>query len=268
MVSRRAQGEHLDHREARPTTGLDKLDQRTGWFRDARRASTSTTGRLGPRPVSTSSTTERGGFETLAEQAPQPPRAPPRPPRRPWKTPPVSWNSRRNAWPIAVVADALVVLVFAAVGPLEPPRVGGDSPVCGTPPGRSSSVRRSRWRSAPSPAPTRCSLRAGVRVWLWTVVIGMVVRASLGEGIGPVVHHRRDCSCWAPCSSAGASRSGGSAGAPGSGCPGAEPTRLTRRGSCASGPGRSRARAPRSPPGSGSRRRSSRRWPGRGSSAS
>jgi hypothetical protein len=94
----------------------------------------------------------------------------------------VPWNSRRNAWPIAVVADVLVVLVFAAVGRSNHHESAG-----------AAGVWHTAWPfllgtalALALCAVTRTdpmSVRAGVRVWLWTVVIGMVVRASLGEGI-------------------------------------------------------------------------------------
>ena len=94
----------------------------------------------------------------------------------------MSWNSRRNAWPIAVVADVLVVLVFAAVGRSNHHESAGISGVWHTAwpflLGTAIALALSAFtRTDP------LSLGAGVRVWLWTVVIGMVVRASLGEGV-------------------------------------------------------------------------------------
>jgi len=90
-------------------------------------------------------------------------------------------NTRKNAWPIAVVADVLVVVVFAAVGRSNHHESSG-----------LAGVWHTAWPfllgtaiALALCAVTRTdplSLRAGVRVWLWTVVIGMVVRASLGEG--------------------------------------------------------------------------------------
>jgi hypothetical protein len=93
----------------------------------------------------------------------------------------VTWNSRRNAWPIAVVADAVVVIVFAAVGRANHHESAGALGV---------------WHTAwPFLLGTTLALgltaltktdplgpRTGVRVWLWTLVIGMVVRHSAGHG--------------------------------------------------------------------------------------
>jgi len=93
----------------------------------------------------------------------------------------VPLNSRRNAWPIAVVADVLVVIVFAAVGRSNHHESAGVAGVWHTAwpflLGTAIALALSAFtRTDP------LSLGAGVRVWLWTVVIGMVVRASLGEG--------------------------------------------------------------------------------------
>ncbi len=93
----------------------------------------------------------------------------------------MSWSSRRNAWPIAVVADVVVVIVFAAVGRSNHHESDGISGVWHTAwpflLGTAIALTLSAFtRTDP------VSLGAGLRVWLWTVVIGMVVRASLGEG--------------------------------------------------------------------------------------
>jgi len=94
----------------------------------------------------------------------------------------VPLNTRQHAWPIAVVADVLVVIVFAAVGRSNHHESAGLAGVWHTAwpflLGTAIALALSAYtRTDP------LSLRAGVRVWLWTVVIGMVVRASLGEGI-------------------------------------------------------------------------------------
>jgi len=91
------------------------------------------------------------------------------------------WNSRRNAWPIAVVADLVVVLVFAAVGRSNHHESAGPAGVWHTAwpflLGTAIALALTAFTRADP-----LSLGVGVRVWLWTVVIGMVVRASLGEG--------------------------------------------------------------------------------------
>jgi O-antigen/teichoic acid export membrane protein len=88
---------------------------------------------------------------------------------------------RRRPWPVAVVADAVAILLFAAIG-----RANHDE----------STSARGIWLTAwpfllgaalglaatayARVSPT--SVRAGVRVWIWTLVIGMVVRAATGAG--------------------------------------------------------------------------------------
>jgi hypothetical protein len=93
----------------------------------------------------------------------------------------VPWNSRRNAWPTAVVADVVVVVVFAAVGRSNHHESAGPAGVWHTAwpflLGTAIALALTAFTRADP-----LSLGVGVRVWLWTVVIGMVVRASLGEG--------------------------------------------------------------------------------------
>lgn len=92
--------------------------------------------------------------------------------------------SRRHAWPVAVVADVLVVVVFATVG-----RASHDE----------STSLPGIWHTAwPFLLGTAIALGltaytgsdprtvgVGVRVWLWTLVLGMVARKAFGDGIAP-----------------------------------------------------------------------------------
>lgn len=88
---------------------------------------------------------------------------------------------RRNDWPTAVVADAVAVVVFATIGRAshhESTRIAG--------------VWHTAWPFLVGAAlglaltaytrvrPT--SLAAGVRVWVWTLAIGMVLRSPTGSG--------------------------------------------------------------------------------------
>ena len=91
---------------------------------------------------------------------------------------------KQDAWPVAVAAAALAVLVFATVGRANH---------------HESTSLHGIWHTAwpfllgaalglALTAFTRRSpttLRSGVRVWTWTVVIGMVVRSSTGAGTAP-----------------------------------------------------------------------------------
>jgi Protein of unknown function (DUF3054) len=90
-------------------------------------------------------------------------------------------TTRRHAWPTAIVADAVAIVVFAAIGRAnhhESTRVHG--------------IWHTAWPfllgAALGLAATAYSritptaVRAGVRVWVWTLVIGMVVRAATGAG--------------------------------------------------------------------------------------
>ncbi len=93
----------------------------------------------------------------------------------------MTWNTRSNAWPIAIVADALVVIVFATVG-----RANHDEST------NLAGIWHTAWPFALGTAMalgitayTKADPRTfgvGVRVWLWTLVIGMVARRALGDG--------------------------------------------------------------------------------------
>ena len=90
-------------------------------------------------------------------------------------------NSRRNAWPIAATADALVVIVFAAVGRSNHHESAGIAGVWHTAwPFLLGTSIALAIISLTNTYPL--SLSDCVRLWLFTVVIGMVVRASLGKG--------------------------------------------------------------------------------------
>lgn len=93
----------------------------------------------------------------------------------------MTWNRRRNAWPTALVADALVVIFFAAVGRSSHHESGGLIGVWHTAwPFLLGTALALALTAFTKTDPL--SLRAGVRVWLWTLVVGMVVRHSLGHG--------------------------------------------------------------------------------------
>jgi hypothetical protein len=93
----------------------------------------------------------------------------------------VSLRSNRNTWPIVVGADLLVVIVFAAVGRANHHESTGIHGVLHTAwpfgLGTQLALALTAWMRADP-----LSIRAGVRVWLWTLVIGMVVRHATGGG--------------------------------------------------------------------------------------
>lgn len=90
-------------------------------------------------------------------------------------------STRRHSWPIAVAADAVAILVFAAIGRANHHESTGTPGIWHTAwpflLGAALGLAATAYaRISP------LSLRAGVRVWIWTLVIGMVVRAASGAG--------------------------------------------------------------------------------------
>jgi hypothetical protein len=88
---------------------------------------------------------------------------------------------RRDAWPVAVVGDGLAILVFAVIGRANHHESTGPHGVWHTAwpflLGAALGLAATAYARV---SPT--AVRAGVRVWVWTLVIGMVVRASTGVG--------------------------------------------------------------------------------------
>ena len=89
--------------------------------------------------------------------------------------------ARRQAWPIAVVGDAAAIVVFAAIGRANHDESTGVHGVWHTAwpflLGAALGLAVTAYaRSSP------LTVRAGIRVWVWTLVIGMVVRAATGAG--------------------------------------------------------------------------------------
>jgi hypothetical protein len=93
-------------------------------------------------------------------------------------------GSRGNAWPTAVVADALVVVVFAAVGRASHSEHVGVAGVWHVAwPFLLATAAALAWAAYSKDDPR--TLRVGVRVWLVTVVLGLVVRKVSGAGTAP-----------------------------------------------------------------------------------
>ncbi|HEY3530685.1 MAG TPA: DUF3054 domain-containing protein [Nocardioides sp.] len=90
-------------------------------------------------------------------------------------------NLRRRAWPIAVVGDALAVLVFATIGRASHHETTSARGIWHTAwPFLLGAALGLAMTAVSRVRPT--AIRAGVRVWVWTVVIGMVVRSATGAG--------------------------------------------------------------------------------------
>jgi hypothetical protein len=118
----------------------------------------------------------------------------------------VTLTNHRNRWPIAVAADLLVVIVFAALGRSNHHESTGIHGIWHTAwpfaLGTVLGLALTAWtRTDP------LALRVGVRVWIWTLAIGMVVRTATGAGTA-ISFVIVPCSSWA-----GGLPSAGSAGA-------------------------------------------------------
>ena len=97
------------------------------------------------------------------------------------QTHPVPLTTRRHAWPIAVAADAAAVLVFAAVGRSSHHESTGLTGVWHTAwPFLLGAALGLAFTAYQRVTPT--TVRAGVRVWVWTLVVGMVARSAGGGG--------------------------------------------------------------------------------------
>ncbi len=93
----------------------------------------------------------------------------------------MSWNTRSNAWPIAITADALVVIVFATVGRASHDQSTSLAGIWHTAWPFALGTAIALGITAATKADPR-TLAVGVRVWLWTLVLGMVARRALGDG--------------------------------------------------------------------------------------
>ena len=91
---------------------------------------------------------------------------------------------RRHAWPVAVLADAVAILVFAVIGRANHHESTGAHGVWHTAwpflVGAALGLAATAYARV---SPT--AVRAGIRVWVWTLVIGMVVRSATGAGTAP-----------------------------------------------------------------------------------
>jgi hypothetical protein len=91
---------------------------------------------------------------------------------------------RRHAWPIAVAADAVAVLLFTVIGRANHHESTGVQGVWHTAwPFLLGAVLGLALTAYSRMRPT--AIPAGVRVWVWTVVVGLVVRSANGDGTAP-----------------------------------------------------------------------------------
>ncbi|HET7068511.1 MAG TPA: DUF3054 domain-containing protein [Nocardioides sp.] len=92
--------------------------------------------------------------------------------------------AHRRAWPTAVAADAVAVLVFVVIGRANHGESTGAQGVWHTAwPFLLGAALGLALTAYSKVTPT--AIRAGVRVWVWTVVIGLVVRSATGGGTAP-----------------------------------------------------------------------------------
>jgi hypothetical protein len=88
---------------------------------------------------------------------------------------------RRHAWPVAVLADAVAIVVFATIGRANHHESTGVRGIWHTAwPFLLGAALGLALTAYVRVRPT--TIRAGIRVWVWTLVIGMVVRSSTGAG--------------------------------------------------------------------------------------
>jgi Protein of unknown function (DUF3054) len=90
-------------------------------------------------------------------------------------------SGRRRDWAVAVVADAVAVLLFVVIGRTNHHESTGAGGVWHTAwpflVGAALGLALTAYtRTRPTSVP------AGVRVWVWTFVIGMVLRSATGGG--------------------------------------------------------------------------------------
>jgi len=91
---------------------------------------------------------------------------------------------RRNAWQIAVPADAVAVLLFVVIVRSNHHESTGSHGIWHTAwPFLLGTALGLALTAYARIAPT--TIRAGIRVWVWTVVVGLVVRSASGGGTAP-----------------------------------------------------------------------------------
>ena len=88
---------------------------------------------------------------------------------------------RADSWAIAIAGDAIAIVVFAVIGRANHDESTGLNGVWHTAwpflLGAALGLAATAYARV---SPT--AVRSGIRVWVWTLVIGMVVRAATGAG--------------------------------------------------------------------------------------